>query len=126
MRDLRLAPRGPQVCIVNRVPCEIDDVACQSARPECSRRSGWPPLWRPTVTTADGDSRCTAYTFVQPCDWQTAACSSKTADCLLGEKVYFVPYKEISETFPYAAHPSHAHPLCCRPFLRVLRPARCS
>ena len=52
VRDLRLAPRGPQDCVVNRGPCDIDDAACQSARPECSRRSGQPPLWQPTVTTA--------------------------------------------------------------------------
>ena len=34
-------------------------------------------------------------------NWKTPACEAGTADCLLGKKIYFVPFLPIELTFPY-------------------------
>ena len=75
-------------CVANRLPCEAWNTACKNAG--CSLKAGTstdsPTPWTPTD--------CKAPINIQPCDWQTAACAANppTADCLLGKKIFFVPY----------------------------------
>ena len=79
-------------CVANREPCEQWNTACKSAL--CSSTSGTSAnSWMPT--------NCKAPLNVQPCDWKTDACAAETSACLLGKKVYFVPYFTVDVTFPY-------------------------
>ena len=84
-------------CVANRLPCESWNTACKTAG--CSLKAGTstdsPTPWTPT--------NCKAPINIQPCDWQTDACAASppTADCLLGKKIFFVPYFPVDVTFPY-------------------------
>ena len=89
-------------CVANRLPCEVWNTNCKSAG--CSLKAGakddtdangLPTPWTPPD--------CKPPINIQPCDWKTAACAANppTADCLLGKKVFFVPYLPVDVTFPY-------------------------
>ena len=80
-------------CVANREPCETWNTACRNA-PWCSLTSGSASNdWTPTP--------CKPPLVVQPCDWKTQACADQTDECLLGKKIFFVPFRPIEDTFPY-------------------------
>ena len=68
-------------CIAHREPCDegASGDACRAT--PCSTTSG---------TAANGwtPSNCKAPLPVQPCEWQTAACSAELPGCLLGHSVH--------------------------------------
>lgn len=68
-------------CIAHREPCDkgASGDACRAT--PCSTTSG---------TAANGwtPSNCKAPLPVQPCEWQTAACSDESPGCLLGHLVH--------------------------------------
>jgi len=76
-------------CVANRKPCS----QCKSV--SCSTTSGTAENnWTPHP--------CMAPLAIQPCDWKTDACAEQNADkCLLGKKIYIVPYRPVDVTFPY-------------------------
>lgn len=87
-------------CVANRAPCgslttTTKRNACNSAvlSGECSKSGTSDNDWTPTS--------CNVPLNVQPCDWKTDACAAGTSNCLLGKKVYFVPYFSVDVTFPY-------------------------
>ena len=70
-------------CVANREPCPTWDIQCLAT--PCSTTSGTEGnSWTPT--------NCMAPLVVQPCDWKTAACAAEEETCLLGKKVFFVPF----------------------------------
>ena len=83
-------------CVANRLPCEQDSRGDNCRATPCSTTAGNATNnWTPT--------NCKAPTFIQTCEWQTADCAASppTANCLLGKKVYTVPFLPIDITFPY-------------------------
>lgn len=93
-------------CIVNREACGPEQ-ECATTREKCALTAGsGPPVidpgngWRPTVTVGSDTWQCQPPINIQPCDWKTSACSSGTADCLLGRAIYFTPYAPIDQIFP--------------------------
>ena len=86
-------------CVANREPCERWNSACKSA--SCSTTSGTAPNWTP--------ENCKSPLVVQPCDWQTEACANQDhKTCLLGKKIFFVPYRPVDDPFfPYQCAPGY-------------------
>ena len=82
-------------CVANREACPQGGAGNDCRATPCSTLSG-------TVDNEWTPTPCMAPVFVQSCVWQTAACTAGDAEgCLLGKKIYTVPFLPIDDEFPY-------------------------
>lgn len=108
-------------CNANREPCPDDSTEdckeCEVTRNKCAVTAGSSAdSWRPSVSVGCAvNQQCMPPIFVQPCDWQTAACTAETDECLLGQKISFIQFEPIETTFPNPCVPARPDCPACPP-----------